>query len=69
MRGNYGAIDADDSTCHGYYVIKFSSYPYNLQVNFSIYGQVISSGEMVCGGYFFIQYKFLLLCFTKKRIQ
>ena len=23
MEGNYGAIDADDSSCHGYYIIKF----------------------------------------------
>ena len=43
MEGNYGAIDDDDSACHGYYIIKFSPYPYTLQSNFSIDGQVISS--------------------------
>ena len=29
MEGKYGAIDADNSSCHGYYIIKFSSYLYN----------------------------------------
>ena len=48
MKVNYGAIDADDYTCHDYYIIKFSSSPYTLQVDLSIDGQVISSGEMVC---------------------
>ena len=41
--GKYGAIDADDSSCNGYYIIKLSSYPYTLQVDLSIDGQVISS--------------------------
>ena len=44
------AIDYDDSTCHGYYIIKFYSYSYILQSNLSIYGQVISSSEMVWEG-------------------
>ena len=26
--GKYGAIDTDDYSCHGYYIIKFSSSPY-----------------------------------------
>ena len=52
--GKYGAIDSDDSSCHGYYIIKFSSYPYTLQEELNIDGQVISYGEMVCeGNYFF----------------
>ena len=42
------AIDADDYSCHGYYIIKFSSSPYTLQEDLSIDGQVISSGEMLC---------------------
>ena len=29
--GDYVDIDADDSTCHGYYIIKFSSSTYTLQ--------------------------------------
>ena len=28
MEGNYGAIDADDSTFHGYYIIRCSSSSY-----------------------------------------
>ena len=44
MEGNYGAIDDNDSTCHGYYIIIFSSSPYNLQYELSIDGQAISFG-------------------------
>ena len=47
MEGKYGAIDNDDYSCHGYYIIKFSSSPYTLQAELIIDGQVISSGEMV----------------------
>ena len=53
MEGRYGAIDADDSSCHGYYIIKISSSPYTLQSDLIIDGQVISSGEMVCEGTYF----------------
>ena len=31
MEESYGAIDADDSSCHGYYIIKSCSSPYTLQ--------------------------------------
>ena len=48
MEGKYCAIDTDDSSCHGYYIIKFSSSPYTLQEDLIIDGQVIYSGEMVC---------------------
>ena len=48
--GKYGAIDADDYSCLGYFIIKFSSSPYTLQSDLSIYGQVISSVEKVCDG-------------------
>ena len=51
--GKYGAIDTDDSSCHGYYIIKFYSLPYNLQPDLSIDGQVISSGKIVCEGTYF----------------
>ena len=44
MEGKYVAIDADGYSCHGYYIIKFSSYPYTLQSDLSIDGRVISSG-------------------------
>ena len=64
--GNYGDIYADDSSCHVYYIIKIYSYPYTLQTDLSIYGQVIYSSEMVCKGtYFFNKYQLSLLCFTK----
>ena len=53
MKGNDDAIDADDSTYHGYYIIKFSSSPYTLQSDFGIDGKVISSGKMVCEGTYF----------------
>ena len=49
----YGTIDADDYSCHGYYIIKFASSPYTLQLDWGIYVQVISSGEMVCEGTYF----------------
>ena len=51
--GKYGAIDADDSSFHGYHIIKITSYTYTLQSELSIDGQVISSGEMVCEGTYF----------------
>ena len=54
LEGKYGTIDTDDSSCHGYYIIKFSSLPYTLQSDLGIDGQVISSVKTVCeGNYFF----------------
>ena len=54
MEEKYGAIDTDDSLRHCYYIIKFSSSTYTLQEDFSIDGQFISSGKMLCkGNYFF----------------
>ena len=50
MKGKYGAIDTDYSSCHGYYMIKFSSYTYTLQADLIIYGRFISSGEILCEG-------------------
>ena len=49
----YGSIDDYCSSCRGYYVIKFSSYPYTLQLDLIIDGKVVSSGEMVCEGTYF----------------
>ena len=67
IEGNYGAIDADDYTCHVYYIIIFTSSPYTFQADLSKYGQVISSGEIVCEGtYFLNQYQLSLLYFSKK---
>ena len=48
MEEKYGTIDTDNSSCHGYYITNFSSFPYTLQSDFSIDGQVISSGEILC---------------------
>ena len=48
MKENFGAINADDSSCHGYYVINFSSSLYTFQADLIIDVTVISSGEMVC---------------------
>ena len=53
IEGNYDAVDDDDSTCHGYYIIRFSSYPYTLQSELNVYGQVISSGEMEYEGTYY----------------
>ena len=50
MKGNYGAIDTNDSSCHGYYIINVSSSTYTLQSELSIDGQVIYSGEMLREG-------------------
>ena len=44
--GRYGAIDADDSSFHGYYIIKYSLSLYTLQADLSIYEQVISSTKL-----------------------
>ena len=50
MEGNYGAIDTDNYSCNGYYIIIFCSYPYNLQAGLIIDGKGISYGEIVCEG-------------------
>ena len=50
---NCCAIDADDYACNGYYIIRFSSSAYTLQVNLNIDGQIISSDEMVCEGTYY----------------
>ena len=41
--GNYCANDADNSSSHGYYIIRFSSSLYTLQSGLNIDGQVIFS--------------------------
>ena len=50
VKGKYGAIDTGDSSCHGYYIIKFYSLIYIFQSDLSIDGQVLSSVEIVCEG-------------------
>ena len=53
MEVNYGAIDTDNPSCRGHYIIKFSSSPYNFQAELTIDGQVIFSGKMLCEGTYF----------------
>ena len=66
MEVNYVDVDADDYTCHGYYIIKLISSTYTLKSDLSIDGQVISSSEMVCEEtYFFNQIQLSLLGFQK----
>ena len=45
--GTYSAVNTDDTTKNGLYVIQFISEEYMLQNNTTIYGQFISSGELV----------------------
>ena len=50
---NLGDIDADDTSCHGYYIIQFYLYLYTLHEDLNIDGQSIYSGEMVYKGTYF----------------
>ena len=50
MEGNYVAADADDSTYNSYYIIKFTSSTFDLQVDLSIIGQVVYSSKMIREG-------------------
>ena len=50
FKDNFVAIDADDNSCHGYYIIIFSSSTYTLQEEFNIHVYIIYSGEMFCEG-------------------
>ena len=52
----YGAINREDTTKNGLYVIQFISESYTLQINTIIDGHVISSGELV--------FKAQYLCYT-----
>ena len=45
--GIYGSINTDDNTSYGLYVVQFLSEAYMLQNNTTIYGRVISAGELV----------------------
>ena len=49
--GMYGAINTDDTTSNGSYVIQFISEVYMQKK--TINGQIISSGELVVKAYFF----------------
>ena len=43
----YGAINTDETTANGLYVIKFLSEAYMLQNNTTVDGQVIFASELV----------------------
>ena len=43
----YGSINTDDTTTNRLYIIQFVSEAYTLKNNTTIYGQVISAGELV----------------------
>ena len=48
-----GSIDAGDKNSHKYYLIYFSSLPYNIQGNKSVDGKLIKQGEMVKNSRYF----------------
>ena len=50
MEVKFGVIDTDNFSCHGYYITRFSSYPYTLQPDLSIDGQFIYFVEMIFEG-------------------
>ena len=43
----YGAINIDDNTTNGLYVIQFISYAHTIQSNTKNHGQVIFAGKLV----------------------
>ena len=45
---NFGDVDAGDHSCHGYYIIRFSSLPYTLQEDLIMDRQIVFSRKMVC---------------------
>ena len=45
--GKYGAINTTDTSTNGFYVTMFTSEAYILQENKTIYGKIITSGELV----------------------
>ena len=55
MEDKYAAIDTNDYSRHGYYIIKFSSSPYIIKIDFIIDGQVIFAGEKLCEGPYLFQ--------------
>ena len=58
---NYGAIDADDSTCNGYYIIKAISSPYTLESDLIIDGQVVATELII-----FQSISILIIMFLQK---
>ena len=44
--GGYVAINKTDTATDGFYIIMFTSEAYTLQDNITIYGQIITAGEL-----------------------
>ena len=79
MEGKYGTIYTDDSSCHGYYTIKFSSSLHTLQADFIIGGNVmnmsliimkgnsgdIDADDSSCHGYYIINFFLLHIPFNQ----
>ena len=45
--GKYGAINTTGTSTNGFYVIMFPLGEYTLQGNTTIYGKIITAGELV----------------------
>ena len=45
--GKYGAINTTETSTNGFYVIMFTSGAYTLQENTTIYGKIITAGDLV----------------------
>ena len=45
--GKYGAINAEDTTTLGYYIVNYVSEPFTLQYDITAYGHVSNAGELV----------------------
>ena len=61
---NFGAIDAEDTSCQGYYMIIIYSSPHNLQEVLNIYGQVKWYTKVIISHY---NYQLSLLHLFKSR--
>ena len=55
----YGAINAEDPTTMGYYLINYISEPCTLQEDQTTYGKVSKAGEIV------VEYKYLSVVKSK----
>ena len=47
QNGEYGAINTEDTTTMGYYVVKLLLAPYKLQDDKTVNNQAIKSGELI----------------------
>ena len=66
--GMCGAINTDDTTTNGLYVIQFISEAYTLQNNTTIYGQVISAGELAAKSQYICSMQENTNCYWKQKL-